>query len=111
MGDVAYYVDQSSLNPGSTNASGYTSSSSSIIKIGGIRQITDPMSNSPVITCIANDQDGSLHSANKFILFSKDNTVNLNSVLGYYAEVTLYNKSKHDAELFSIGTETFESSK
>ena len=46
-----------------------------------------------------------------FIMFSKNNTVNLSSILGYYSEVTLKNNSASEAELFSVGTQISESSK
>jgi len=46
-----------------------------------------------------------------FIFFSKDNAVNLSSVLGYFAEVKFVNKSNSKVELFQIGTDMFESSK
>jgi len=46
-----------------------------------------------------------------FIMFSKDNKVNLSSVLGYYASVTLKNNSQEKIELFNVGADVFESSK
>ena len=46
-----------------------------------------------------------------FILFSKDNKANLTAVRGYYAEVKMRNDSNEYAELFSVGSEIFESSK
>ena len=46
-----------------------------------------------------------------FIMFSKDNKVNKNSLVGYYAEIKLENNSSSKAELFSIGSEITESSK
>jgi len=46
-----------------------------------------------------------------FIMFNKDNKVNKNSLVGYYAEVKLENNSSSKAELFSIGSEVTESSK
>ena len=46
-----------------------------------------------------------------FIMFSKSNEANLNSLLGYYAETTFINDSPHEAELFATSTEFSESSK
>ena len=46
-----------------------------------------------------------------FIMFSKDNKVNMSDMLGYYASVELRNNSKTEAELFNVGTTFFESSK
>jgi|TARA_S200000501_G_C20174514_1_gene461603 hypothetical protein len=48
---------------------------------------------------------------NSFILFTKDNKANIGGILGYYAEVEMRCDSRVKAELFSIGTEIFESSK
>jgi len=46
-----------------------------------------------------------------FIMFSKDNKVNMSDMLGYYASVELRNNSTTEAELFNVGTTFFESSK
>ena len=46
-----------------------------------------------------------------FIMFSKNNQANLNSLLGYYAETTFINDSPKKAELFAASTEFSESSK
>lgn len=46
-----------------------------------------------------------------FILFTKDNTMNIGSILGYYAKIQLRNGSTKDSEIFSVGSEIFESSK
>ena len=45
-----------------------------------------------------------------FILFTKDNKVNLSSPLGYFAAVKMVNDSRDESELFSVGAEVFESS-
>ena len=46
-----------------------------------------------------------------FIMFSKDNKVNLSSILGYYANVKYVNDSEEEAELFSVAADIVESSK
>ena len=48
---------------------------------------------------------------NDFIFFSKDNKVNLSSILGYFASIEFRNDSKTEGELFSVGCDIFESSK
>tara|TARA_R100001082_G_C4227300_1_gene101722 strand:- start:19 stop:378 length:360 start_codon:yes stop_codon:yes gene_type:complete len=48
---------------------------------------------------------------NLYFSFSKDNSVNLSSLKGYYAEVTFTNNSNKKAELFSVGAEIQQSSK
>ena len=46
-----------------------------------------------------------------FIMFSKDNKANMSSILGYYASAQFRNNSTHEAELFNVGVDLFESSK
>ena len=46
-----------------------------------------------------------------FIMFSKDNKVNLSSLLGYYSLLKLGNNSTSKAEMFSVGANFIESSK
>jgi|TARA_R110000803_G_scaffold157726_1_gene222031 viroplasmin and RNaseH domain-containing protein len=46
-----------------------------------------------------------------FILFSKTSEVNTSSLTGYYLYTQLRNNSTEYAELFSMSTEMFESSK
>jgi hypothetical protein len=46
-----------------------------------------------------------------FILFSKTAEVNTSGIKGYYAEMQFKNNSEGPVELFSVGTEIFESSK
>ena len=50
-------------------------------------------------------------TSDSFILFTKDNKVNTSGIVGYFAEVELRNDSVKKAELFSVGSEVFESSK
>ena len=67
---------------------------------GGVKTPCSSIVNPP-ITC----------TGGSFIMFSKDNKVNLSSALGYYASATLRNDSPDKAELFNIGADIFESSK
>ena len=46
-----------------------------------------------------------------FIMFAKNKVVNTSSLVGYYAEVQFVNNSTEKAELFSVGSDVFESSK
>jgi hypothetical protein len=46
-----------------------------------------------------------------FIMFGKNKTINTSSLVGYYADVNFVNNSTEKAELFSVGSEIFESSK
>jgi hypothetical protein len=83
----------------------YWSDSGTVVEIGKILTIVDK-----VITCeMENNQENP--DAGAFILFSKDNRKNLTSITGYYAEVEMKNDSQEYAEIFSVGSEVFESSK
>ena len=50
-------------------------------------------------------------TADTFIMFAKDSSVNLSGLTGYYAEVEIRNNSKVNAEMFTIGSEITISSK
>ena len=107
VGDLAYYV--TTIDNSSTG--GFKTNNTDGVKlIGQIRQITNPTSSTPTVICNT-DLGGSLDGLSKFILFSKDNKVNLSSILGYYASVKLVNDSNVASELFSVGMDMFESSK
>ncbi len=58
-----------------------------------------------------NDVTLPVHSNNPYYFFVKDTSVNTSGLLGYFADVKLSNNSLTKAELFSIGSEIFESSK
>ena len=103
VGDTAYYVD-------TTTDGGFTKNSTDIKEIGQIRQINNAQSSTPAIICDT-VLPGALNSTTKFILFSKDNRKNLTSITGYYAEVEMKNDSQEYAEIFTVGSEIFESSK
>ena len=79
-------------------------------KISTTSKILTVTKNPDVITCeIASNTVRP--NNNSFILFTKDNKANISGILGYYAEVEMRNNSKAKSELFSVGTEIFESSK
>ena len=99
VGDTAYYLN------GSTAVGGFTSGlHTDIVEIGIITNITG------LVITIGNSFVSAVPNGS-FILFSKDNKVNLSSLLGYYAELKIVNASVEEAELFSVGVDTFESSK
>tara|TARA_R110000744_G_scaffold182706_1_gene301980 strand:+ start:211 stop:579 length:369 start_codon:yes stop_codon:yes gene_type:complete len=105
VGDIAYVVRQRQ------DVGDFSVNTTDIVEVGQIRQIDDRDSSTPVVTCYST-MAGDIHTdAGVFVLFSKDNKVNLSSILGYYAEVKLVNNSTTQAELFSVGMDMFESSK
>ncbi len=105
LGDIMYYV-----NPSVETLQDSTEipfNESSIVEVGVITAINYATN---VITAdIANSTP--LPTGSSFFLFSKDNRVNMSSLLGYFAEIEFSNNSTVKAELFSVGSEVFESSK
>jgi len=96
VGDITYFTN-------STNSY----KSDEIQKIGKILSIDQ---NTNTIICeITTSQERPTESS--FILFSKDNTQNTGSLLGYFARLQFRNDSTEYAEIFSIGSEVFDSSK
>lgn len=91
IGDTAYYTDD--LN------------GTAIVLIGIITAIT------MYAITVSISASAVRPKITSFILFSKSNEVNVNSVTGYYAEFQLRNDSEKIAEMYSIASEVFESSK
>jgi hypothetical protein len=122
-GDIAYFCNTSNVGPNhqwaGTTTPHKTAPQGAIIKIGTIVDIVPPVWDGnqqclhvQMASTLFNMYFSSL-STNppSFIMFSKDNKVNLNSVTGYYASVEFRNNSTDKAELFNVGTDFFESSK
>jgi len=107
VGDIAYYLDNViSLGVQNHRHSDYND----IIQIGDIVSINQATNS---ITCNWNPNPpmAVFPTIGNFIMFSKDNKANLSSLLGYYAEIQFVNNSSTKAELFSVGSEIFGSSK
>lgn len=102
VGDKAYYAT-------TTTSGGFTINSGSIAEIGTILQINNASSATPSIVCDTT-APGSLNSTNKYIFFGKENTANLNFILGYYAEVKFVCDATDEAELHAVNIDMFESS-
>ena len=107
IGDTAYYSNV-------TSSAGFNTSSS-FTKIGTITNINNStsLSNGTATTSLTCEIDEATPTptASDFIFFSKNNKVNLTSLLGYFASVKFKNTSTKKAEIFSIGCEVAESSK
>lgn len=89
VGDTLYYVD---------DAMGEV-----LYEIGTVDSVTEN-----TVTCTSQSNTPTTSS---FILFSKNNKVNTNGLIGYFAEVDFINNSTTPAEVFYVGSEIFESSK
>lgn len=103
IGDVAYYMSSTTASGGFT-----TGQHNNIVEIGIITAISGTTS-APTVT-IGNSLVASVPNGS-FILFTKNNKANLSSLLGYYAEVKMVNNDTGTLELFSVGVDTFGSSK
>jgi len=107
IGDTAYYS--------STTSSAGFNTSNSFTKIGLVKGISnatalDDGTETTTLTCEIDDSTP-VPTTSNFIFFSKDNKVNLTSLLGYFASTKFVNTSTVKAELFSVGCEIAESSK
>lgn len=100
VGDYAYAVSTSSSGGFETNGS------NNLVFIGQIREI-----NNTTITCETGLSSATLVPNGSFILFAKDERVNMSNVLGYYAETKFACDDTDRAELFSVNMGTFNSSK
>ena len=116
VGDTAYYLDNmtslgsGSLFPGHIPTTHNHSNYNDIIQIGDIVSINRGQMQ---MTCNWNPNPpmALFPPVGAFIMFSKDNKANLSILLGYYAEIQFVNNSSTKAELFSVGSEIFGSSK
>lgn len=100
MGDVAYYT-----NPQSLGGFSVENSEDNIVLIGTITSISGKN-----IVC---DIDATTipPSSGSYIFFSKDKSVNVSSITGYYGEAGFYNNSRNKAEMFSATCDIGISSK
>ena len=102
VGDIAYYVP-------TTNVKDFkVGTQANIVEIGNITAINNVNRTIDINTSL---QTQNLPSNGNYIFFGKDNRVNLSTVLGYYASVKFVNDSTSAAELYTIGSDMFISSK
>ena len=111
VGDIAYYAKMGTPLAGFQR----NDSEESFTTIGSVKNIDDTTSLSDgtlttSVTCNI-DADTEEPDTTTFVFFSKDNTVNMSSLLGYYGSAKFKNNSTTEAELFSVGCEVSESSK
>ena len=104
VGDTAYFavVD--------TSGEFLVDNTDGIREIGQVRQINNAMSNMPSIVCdteVAESEFGT----SPFIMFGKDRSANVSTIIGYYAEIKFICTDTAEAELFAINVSIFETSK
>lgn len=102
IGDTAYYC------PTTSTAGFSTAGNSDIIELGTIASINNSTN---VIEVTALNSSTPIPPVDSFILFSKDNAVNMSSPLGYYSLVQFRNNSLEKGEIFATSCDVFESSK
>lgn len=107
IGDLAYFVTPSQSGGFNTSIDPTTGEDTIPKLLGPVMTITE---DSIIVDETGNPAAASL-SPNDFIMFAKDSIVNLSGLVGYYAEVTIKNNSKTNAEMFAIGSEISVSSK
>ena len=96
-GDVAYYVNLSA------ESGGFEQNSDSIVTIGTITTITNNSDLTTTTIICEIDEATEPPTTTSYIFFSKDNQVNISSLLGYYASVKFKNNSTVEAEIVSAG--------
>lgn len=88
----------------------YLAANEEIVEIGLITSITINANGS--VTVVANISTLTTPPTNtSYIFFTKDSQGNTSNLKGYYAEAQFRNDKTTEVELFSVGSEIFESSK
>ena len=95
IGDIIYYTP--------TTLTGIHDTADTIIELGFVTAI-----NGNTITV---DYIAALPQPGDFIMFAKDRSVNMSSLLGYFAKFRIRNNSQDKAEMYSIAVDVVESSK
>lgn len=129
IGDIVYFIPTIPVGPNrqwaSTTTPHMTNDRENILMIGPVTNITvippqvNPVTGQMTVvqSIIEADFDDALAAqygrptTRDFIMFSKDNKVNLSSLLGYYSLAKFRNNSTEKAELFSVAADFVESSK
>jgi len=105
VGDKAYY---SNIGASPNSDIEYGIASDTPIYIGTVKNIN---SNNIVVTTDNNTGTLPTGTSSEFAMFQKSSEVNVSSLSGYYASVTLSNNSEEKAELFTLSSEVSISSK
>ena len=112
VGDIIYYSPKTNVVDGGFDT-GFDQSGSTTYELGVLVDRTGGelvvMYDDTIIGC--NTCSVPLPQQGDFIMFQKNKQVNNSSVLGYYMNATFKNFSRGKIELFSVGSETSESSR
>jgi len=104
VGDTAYFVNN-------VTALGGFQVGGNIELIGNINTITESGSDT-IVNVELEGENASIDTitTSSFIMFSKDNEVEMSTIAGYYAQATFKNNSKEKAELYAVSCEIEQSS-
>ena len=104
VGDTAYFVNN-------VSALGGFDVGNTIELIGNINTITESGSNT-IINVELEGENANIDNitTSSFIMFSKDNQVEMSCIAGYYAQATFKNDSTQPAELYGASCEIEQSS-
>jgi len=116
--DQTISVGDSLYSSGSVTSSGGFTTASSPVELGEITALNRTLQSDGSTTGAHVTIDTVLTEASvnsnvdpaMLLFYAKNNTVNLSSILGYYAEVKMKNNSTIESELFQVTLDTFESS-
>ena len=98
VGDIIYYAPADTVN-------NHDELTGSIVELGPVTNISG---NSIEVT---HDVSITPPSSSDFIMFAKDRSANMSSLLGYFAEFRIINDSKAKSEMYSLSVDVTESSK
>ena len=98
IGDIIYFTV--------TNLNGVHNTAGAIVELGPVTAI-----NVNVITVFYNAGTQLPDKGGEYIMFAKDRSVNMSSLLGYFAKCRIKNNSTEKAEMYSISVDVAESSK
>tara|TARA_Y100001938_G_scaffold43892_1_gene60920 strand:+ start:1907 stop:2281 length:375 start_codon:yes stop_codon:yes gene_type:complete len=108
VGDNVYYV------PTSTQGSTVTAHDEGFLPdvrfLGSVFSL-QPQGAGAEIGILYDENEISAPQPGDFLMFAKDKRVNTSNLVGYYADIKFSNNSNERIELFSVGSEVFESSK
>jgi len=97
IGDIIYYSP--------TTTTGNFNTTTNIVLLG---DVTDISGNTITVEYTSGT---ALPSAGDFIMFAKDRTVNMSTLLGYFAKFRIKNNSTEKSEMYSISVDVVPSSK
>jgi len=108
IGDALYYVPTGTIGNFNTSQGAGVSN---VIRFGVVTDFVSTTAGSTISVLYDSSATGPAPpSGGEFLMFERDK-VNTSGLIGYYADVKFVNNSTEYAELFSVGSEIFESSK